>query len=304
MGVSQLVRPLLRVWTAESSSVALRSKQFVASVLPDPLLLALKKRYYLALLRRDSDDLMELDAKALPRFVKPGDFVVDVGAFVGFYTQRLSKLVGPSGAVWSFEPMPPTFAILDASVRRLGLSNVRVFHCAASDVERSATMEVPRYSGGGESMWDAKIVDAAPSDGFRRFPIVTRRLDSVLAGTDRRVSFIKIDAEYHELACMRGAVDMFRRWHPVIQVETLEPSDEPGTDFHAMLELLGGLGYAPYRFDGHTLHPRHRGEREQNLFFLTAEQARLQLANPVALDREVQRDAEDQHAVDRKDERR
>ena len=274
MAVSQLVRPLLRAWTAENSTVALRTKQVIASVLPERMLLELKKRYYLKLLRNDSDELMESDAKALPRFVKPGDFVIDVGAFVGFYTQRLSKLVGPTGQVWTFEPMPPTYEILEHGVRHLGLTNVRLFNAALSDHERNAVMEIPRYNGGGESFWDAKIVDASESRSLRHFPITTRTLDSVTAGNERPLTFIKIDAEYHELACMRGGVETFRRWQPVIQVETLEPLDTPGTDFRAMLDLLGGLGYAPYRFDGDRFHLRQPGEREQNLFFLTADHAR------------------------------
>ena len=107
------------------------------------MLVGLKKRYYLGLLRADADELMETDARALPRFLKAGDFVIDVGAFVGFYSQRLSRLVGPSGRVWSFEPMPLTYEILSASLQRLGLKNVRAFPCAVSDRDGAATMEVP-----------------------------------------------------------------------------------------------------------------------------------------------------------------
>ena len=33
-----------------------------------------------------------------------------------------------------------------------------------------------------------------------------RRLDDVVAGVGRRISFIKIDAEGHELAILRGSV--------------------------------------------------------------------------------------------------
>ena len=108
MSMTLVLRSFRRRWTAESSPWALRTKQFVASVLPDRVLVGLKKRYYLSLLRADADELMETDARALPWLLKPGDFVIDVGAFVGFYSQRLSRLVGPAGLVWSFEPMPPT----------------------------------------------------------------------------------------------------------------------------------------------------------------------------------------------------
>ena len=67
---------------------------------------------------------MEADAAGLKYLVGPGDFVIDVGAFVGFYSALLSHLVGPSGEVWSIEPMPDTFDILSYNVRTLQLKNV------------------------------------------------------------------------------------------------------------------------------------------------------------------------------------
>jgi FkbM family methyltransferase len=268
MSLNPLLRSFRRRWTAESSPWALRSKQVVASILPERVLVGLKKRYYLSLLRADSDELMETDAKALPRFLKPGDFVVDVGAFVGFYSQRLSRLVGPAGLVWSFEPMPPTYEILSASLQRLGLTNVCASPYAVSDRDGAATMEIPRFTGGGESWWDARIVDQGRADAFRRFDIAKKTLDSLLADTDRPVTFMKIDAEYHELFCIRGAVETLRRWQPVIQIETLEDMDESGSDLHTMAGILDGLGYSPYWFDGNQFHLRHHGERHQNLFFL------------------------------------
>jgi FkbM family methyltransferase len=270
MSMSPVLRSFRRLWTDESSPWALRSKQFVASVLPDRVLVGLKKRYYLSLLRADADELMETDARALPRFLKAGDFVIDVGAFVGFYSQRLSRLVGPAGLVWSFEPMPPTFEILSASVQRLGLTNVCAFPYAVSDRNGAATMEIPRFTGGGESWWDARIVDRGPREAFRRFDIATKTLDSLLAHTDRPVTFMKIDAEYHELHCIRGAVDSLRRWKPAIQVETLEDVDEPGSELNTLTSVLCGLGYSPYCFDGDRFHLRRHGERQQNLFFLCA----------------------------------
>jgi FkbM family methyltransferase len=170
--------------------------------------------------------------------------------------------------VWSFEPVPSTFEILTASLRGLGLRNVRALPYALSDRDGAATMEVPRFTGGGESWWDARIVDEGRDDALRQLTITTKRLDSLLATNDRAVAFVKIDAEYHELHCVRGALDTLRRWHPVVQVETLGDVDAPGSDVNALSSLLCGLGYSPYRFDGDRFHPRRRGELQQNLFFM------------------------------------
>jgi len=271
MIAARLLDPVRRQWFSEESPLALRSKQFIATVMPESVLLGLKKRYYLGLLKRDGDDRMETDARALPLLVHPGDFVIDVGAFVGFYTQRLSRLVGPGGVVWSFEPMPHTFDILTTAVRELRLSNVRTLPYALSDSVGAATMEVPRYKGGGESWWDAKIVEGSQRPDYRHVEIARRTLDLLLSDNTRPVAFIKIDAEFHELHCVRGAMESLRRWHPVVQVEMLGNVDDPNSDVFATVDLLASLGYTPHHFDGSHFHQRRRGETQQNLFFFSAE---------------------------------
>src|SRR5690348_9557213 len=44
------------------------------------------------------------------RIVKPGDVVYDIGANVGFYTLLASVCAGPSGRVYSYEPLPENIA--------------------------------------------------------------------------------------------------------------------------------------------------------------------------------------------------
>jgi hypothetical protein len=118
-----------RIWFSEDSSIGRRLKQFVAFVVPRPLLVAAKKRYYLALLENPNTP-READMEALNRLVRPGDFALDIGAFVGFYTQRLSQLVGASGEVWAFEPLPETFSMLSYVVGKLSLNNARLLTLA------------------------------------------------------------------------------------------------------------------------------------------------------------------------------
>lgn len=260
-----------RIWTSESSAFALRAKQLTAAVLPEPLLIAIKKRYYAMLLRESQLDSMEQDAQALCRIVKEGDFVIDIGAFVGFYTKPLSLLVGPSGSVWSIEPVPQTFEILSYAIGKLGLKNVDVFNCAISDADTEVTLEIPRYRGGGETWYDAKIVhERGPSRRqLRTLTAYARTLDSLTRGLERPVAFVKCDAEYHELYCMRGAVETLRRWSPALLVEMLNSPDEDGSDQKKTVELLRDLGYAAYWYDGRAFHVRQRGENYQNYFFFS-----------------------------------
>ena len=258
-------------WYSEESSFALRTKQLAAAILPRFILLAAKKRYYAALLRQSTLDSMEKDATALPRIVQPGDFVIDIGAFVGSYAKPLSGLVGPSGKVWSFEASPETFEILSHSIRKLGLTNVEPFNYAISDCEKMVTMEVPRYKGGGESWYDTRIsVSPRPqTKKLRRFAARARTLDSLTLNFPHPVSFIKCDAEYHELYCMRGAAETLRRYKPAMLIEMLVSPDTPGSDQLKTMELLREFGYEAYRFDGTAFHRRKPGENSQNYFFFS-----------------------------------
>src|SRR5215469_13485766 len=171
---------LRRIWFSEASSIGRRFKQFIAFVVPRPLLVAAKKRYYAALLENPKTP-READMEALNQIVRPGDFALDIGAFVGFYTQRLSQLVGTTGEVWAFEPVPETFSVLAYVVRELSLNNVRVLNLALSDSDGQAVMEIPRYRYGGESLYDARIVSSQSRADLRAVPIQERALDSVLS---------------------------------------------------------------------------------------------------------------------------
>src|SRR5216683_2563800 len=49
----------------------------------------------------------ELDVQhALKRLLRPGDVFYDIGANAGFFSLLATKLVGPTGRVVSFEPLP------------------------------------------------------------------------------------------------------------------------------------------------------------------------------------------------------
>jgi FkbM family methyltransferase len=259
-----------RIWFSEDSSIGRRFKQFVAFVVPRPLLVAAKKRYYAALLE-DPKTPREADMEALNQIVRPGDFALDIGAFVGFYTQRLSQLVGATGEVWAFEPVPETFSVLSYVVRVLSLNNVRLLNLALSDSDGQAVMEIPRYRAGGESLYDARMVSTRSGSDLRAIPIQRRTLDSMLSrdGASRRtVRFMKLDVELHELQTVCGAIDTIRRDHPVILLELLGTADSSNSR-SKLLNMLAVQGYKVFRCADRKFVPCAPDENCQNRFFLT-----------------------------------
>lgn len=255
---------------------AILTRAVVAAV-PEGPLHQLKKAYYARLVRHLPEDFLGRDSLIVKHLVSPGDQVVDIGGSIGYYTKFLSKLVGPLGRVYTFEPIPATFDFLANNVRKLGLENVELVNCAVSDRESRSTMVIPTYRWGVECFYDARmeadpVCDAyAPNEpSWRSVEVGTTTLDSFFGGRSARFSFIKCDANFHELACLRGGLGTLRNSMPALLIEVAYNPDDPATAGFQTFGLLHNEGYQPYWFDGKALHPRHQGERSQDYFFLTS----------------------------------
>jgi ubiquinone/menaquinone biosynthesis C-methylase UbiE len=65
--------------------------------------------------------------------IKPGHTVADIGAGAGYYTVRLSPIVGPKGRVIAQDIMPSYLRALKARTREAGLANVSFVQGSAAD---------------------------------------------------------------------------------------------------------------------------------------------------------------------------
>jgi FkbM family methyltransferase len=219
---------------------------------------------------------MERDAFIAEHLVAPGDCVLDIGANLGSYVKFMAKRVGPNGRVYAFEPIPQTFEFLANNMRKLKLTNVECLNFALSDGDKTETMVIPTYRWGQECWYDARVKTETSNPKWRQFEIKSRALDSFFAerASTPRIVFIKCDANYHELAVLRGALQTIRSSHPAMLIEVNPDPDNPTTTAFATFKLLRNEGYGVYWFNGQTIVPRKPGERSQNYFFLTAEHVR------------------------------
>lgn len=153
----------------------------------------------------------------LPRLLTEGDVAVDVGANCGVYARRFMECVGRRGQVYAFEPNPSYGPFL----RRISVNGrlVNVYDKAVSDERGILFLDVPRIEGGAPEPALASV--GADGHGAMRVEAVT--LDQAL-GTLERLDVLKIDVEGGEIAALRGATALLRRFRPAIIVETLEPA--------------------------------------------------------------------------------
>jgi len=149
-----------------------------------------------------------LIVEAMRELLHAGEIFFDVGANVGYLSAIAAGLVGESGQVHSFEPVPAYFEKL----RRLALLNpeysIRPNQCAAGETSGVSTIYVTREPGQSTLVPSYKAAPEIVST--LEVPVV--RLDSYIEaqGIDR-VALIKIDAEGFELPILRGLQGYFER---------------------------------------------------------------------------------------------
>jgi len=203
----------------------------------------------------------EPEMAVLKALLRNGDFVADVGANVGVYTNELSLAVGPHGRVYAFEPVRENYDILTTLLRRTGRQNVLPFRMALGASSASCEMVVPRMDGFTEYYW-AHV--AKPGDSGKRELVELVTLDSLFASrTITRLDFIKCDVEGEELDVLFGAQHTIRTLQPSFLMEVSRPTS---TD---VFSTLRSAGYRAFVLDGRLIETSNYRDKEfSNYFFL------------------------------------
>jgi FkbM family methyltransferase len=153
----------------------------------------------------------------MAHIVREGERVFDIGANIGLHTIWLSRLVGPRGLVFAFEPNPKLLRCLHQTVA--GLSNVRLFPFALSDATGKTEFYLPKdHSLGSLADWTRGRV----KEKAERLTCEQRTVDELVQRQILTVpEFIKCDVEGAELKVFRGARETFnRKPAPIILFES------------------------------------------------------------------------------------
>ncbi len=207
----------------------------LAARLPNRWQAELKRLRYARQIRRGTFATDEPEYDQLSELVRPGDWVLDIGANVGHYTKRFSELVGAHGRVIAFEPTPATFSLLAANTQGFAHPNVTLLNAAVSDHFDEVGLSIPKFDSGLTNYYEAHLSPAADSG----LSVLTVSIDAL--GIDHRIALVKIDAEDHESFVLAGMRNLIERDHPILIVETGVP---------AVVDGLAALGYAPEKLEG------------------------------------------------------
>lgn len=169
-------------------------------------------------------------------YVNVGDFILDVGANVGFHALSFARKVGKTGQVWAFEPDPVNALLLRLNIVNSGMDNIVVpFDLAVSDSVglcefRSYPISVPENFG-----------HAAIDTEAGEYPRATMALDSL--AMKRAPALIKIDIEGHELSALEGMAEVIEQHTPVLSIEA-----DTESEAERVSAFVCRLGYNAYDF--------------------------------------------------------
>lgn len=179
----------------------------------------------------EQEGRLDHDQNFLPdvlKHIKPGDTVLDVGAFIGDHTIAYSRAVGSEGRVLAFEPNPVAFQCLMQNTMREG--NIAYFPAGISDRHEYVNLSGNNGNAGGTYVGShMKVAD-----------VWMHPLDSY---DFQKVDFIKLDVEGCEVKALKGMQKTIERFHPIMVIEVnegaLRRQGHTVGQLYAMLENYG-----------------------------------------------------------------
>jgi FkbM family methyltransferase len=178
--------------------------------------------------------------EALARCLQPGDVFFDIGANVGFFTVIGARLVGPTGRVCAFEPVPENADLVRKNAARNGFANVIALEQAVSATSGMGELLLAHYSGGA-TLSEADI----PPDLAGSITVDLVSIDDLVSRQKLPPpTVVKIDVEGAELAVFQGMVQTMMDFGPIIIYE-IDDGDEEAfrRKQRACDDFVQNLGY-------------------------------------------------------------
>lgn len=186
------------------------------------------------------------DVYFLKKFIREGDYCVDIGAHLGYFTLPLSRLAGDSGRVFAIEPMSLFHNILQRLLKRV--RNVTLYQVALGGEGEFVQMGIPD-TGATKHFAYARVVEANPHLAFNESERVRNESGDRLFAQLPRLDYIKCDVEGLEYPVFVSMTDTIGRHHPILLCELFQREQRI-----RLFELLKPFGYQAYVLEGGWLH--------------------------------------------------
>lgn len=186
----------------------------------------------------------EPEMKHINTFTKSNDIALDIGANIGIYTRYLSKNFKK---VESFEPIEKAYEYIEA----LHLPNLTLHKLALSNKAGRNTINVPIKGGTfrfGNSSIENFIYDKY--ENIHKLSINSELLDSY---NYKKIDFIKIDVEGHELNVLKGGEKTIRKLKPTLLIEIEQRHLPANLSIYDVFHYINEMGYEGFFIDNNHI---------------------------------------------------
>jgi FkbM family methyltransferase len=187
------------------------------------------------------------DVYFLKKLIHPGDYCVDIGAHLGYFTLPLSRLVGKTGRVYAVEPMKAFHNTLQQLLQRHKADNTTLYQVALGGDGDFVEMGIPAAGDMKHFAW-ARVVDANPHLAFSESERVRNESGDRLFQGLPRLDYIKCDVEGLEYKVFASTTRIIEQHHPILLCELFEREQRI-----RLFELLQPFGYKAYILEGQQL---------------------------------------------------
>jgi FkbM family methyltransferase len=181
--------------------------------------------------------------------VRSGSVVYDVGANRGQMALYFSRLVGPSGKVFSFEPAPDNFALLERNLSlNASASNVKPFQLAlaADNHSREFTFHETDHTQG---TFSDRITLLDSWDTLIKVQVQCDTIDHLIEAGMPKPDLLKVDVEGAGEEVLQGAVKTLVDHRPAIYMEIHATSPE-APEWVVFQRLQSEFGYTAHIIGG------------------------------------------------------
>jgi FkbM family methyltransferase len=180
--------------------------------------------------------------------IREGDYCVDIGAHLGYYTFELSRLAGKSGRVFAIEPVTKFYKTLQSQLSRKRIDNVQLYQLALGGKGEFVEMGIPEVNKM-KKFGYARVIESNAGLTFVESEKVKNEQGDNLFENSPRLDFIKCDVEGLEVPVFRSMMRTLEKHQPILLCELADKQDRI-----TLYEMLRQFGYRIYFLQNKKLH--------------------------------------------------
>lgn len=221
------------------------------------LLNILGEKRYLTLLARAFQPLYRTgllgkeyqDVYFLKKIIRRGDYCIDIGAHLGYFTLELSRLAGNNGKVFAVEPMTPFHSTLQRLLEQKKAGNVTLYKVALGGSGEYVEMGIPQI-GPERKFAYARIKENNAHLDFVQSEKIKNESGDHLFLRLPHIDYIKCDVEGFEYEVFASMTRTLGTHHPMLLCELFDRAL-----LIRLFTLLEPFGYRAYILENGHLQP-------------------------------------------------